>query len=63
MKSVKDYHNLYLNWDVSLLANLFEKTKDSSLKSYGLCPRYYLKAPGLNCDSMLSMTKVEIELI
>ena len=32
MKSMKDYHDLYLEWDVSLLAKVFEKTESSSFK-------------------------------
>ena len=40
MKTMKDYHSLYLKWDVLLLANVFEKFRNSSLKSYGLCPSH-----------------------
>ena len=37
MKSIKDYHSLYLKSDILLLANVLEKSKNSSLKNYGLC--------------------------
>ena len=63
MKLMKDYDDKYLKWGVLLLANVFEKIKNSSLKSYGLCQRYYLSAPALSCTSMHSMTKVEVEII
>ena len=46
MKMMKDYHDLYLKCDVLLLANVFEKFTNNSLKNYGLCPSNYLSAPG-----------------
>ena len=42
---------------------MFEKFRNNSLKNYGLCPSNYLSAPGLSCDVMLKMTKIELELI
>ena len=63
MKTIKDDHNLYLKCDVLLLADVFEKCKNNSLKNYGLCPSQYLNAPALSWDAMLNMTKVELELI
>ena len=48
---IKDYHDLYLKRDVLLLADVFEKFRNNSLKNYGLCPSYvqiYLNAPGLS---------------
>ena len=63
MKTMKDYHDLYLNCDVLLLADAFEKLRINSLKNYGLCPSHYLRAPGLSWNAMLKMTKIELELI
>ena len=60
---MKDYHNLYLEWDVLLLADVFEKFRNRCLKSYGLCPSHYLSAPALSWDAILSVTKVEVDLI
>ena len=60
---MRDYHDLYLKCDVLLLADLFEKFRNKSLKNYGLCPIHYLSAPALSWNVMLNMTKVEIELI
>ena len=42
MKTMKDYHDLYLKCDILLLADVFEKFRNNSLKNYGLCPRHYL---------------------
>ena len=63
MKTVKDHHDLYLECDVLLLADVFQKIRNSSLKNYGLSLSHYLSAPALSWDGMLNMTKVELELI
>ena len=42
MRSMKDYPNLYLECDVLLSADAFEKFRNNSLKNYGLCPSHYL---------------------
>ena len=63
MKTMKDYHELYLTCYVLLLADVFEKFRNINLKNYGLCPSHYLSAPGLSRDAMLKMTKIELELI
>ena len=63
MKTIKDYHDLYLKCDVLLLADIFEKFRNNSLKSYGLCSSYYLSTPALSWDAMFDMTKVGLEVI
>ena len=63
MKRMKDYHDLYLKFDIILSANKFEKFRNNSLKNYGLCPSHYFSAPGLRWDKMLKMTKIELELV
>ena len=63
MQTMKDYHNLYLNCDVLLLADVFEKFRNNSLKNYGLCPNYYMRVRSLNWDVMFKMTKIKLELI
>ena len=35
MKTIKDYDNLYLQCDVLLLAGVFEKLRNNTLKNYG----------------------------
>ena len=40
MKTMKDYHSLYLKCNVLLIADLFEKFRNNSLKNYGLRPNY-----------------------
>ena len=63
MKTLKDYHDLYLKCDVSLLPDLFEKFRNNSSINYGLCSSDYLNAQALSWDPMLNITKVELELI
>ena len=63
MKPMKDSHDLHLNCDVLLLANVFEEIRNRCLENYDLCPSHYFSAPALSWDSMLGMTKVELDLI
>ena len=65
MKMNNNYHHLslYLKCDVLLLAGVFEKFTNSSLKNCILCMIHYLSTPTLSWDAMLNMTKVELELI
>ena len=44
-KSLKAYHDLYLETDVLLLADFFEKFRDMCLDSYGLDGAHYFTAP------------------
>ena len=45
MKAIKHYHKLYVKCNVLLLADVFEKFRNKSLKNYGLCPRHYISVP------------------
>ena len=44
-----------------LLADVFEKFIDTSLKFYGLDPCHFFSSPGFNWDAMLKMTDVKLE--
>ncbi|XP_065178593.1 uncharacterized protein LOC135809222 [Sycon ciliatum] len=58
-----DYHDLYLETDVLLLADVFENFRRTAHTSYGLDPANYLTLPGFAWDSLLKMTKVSLHLI
>ena len=58
-----DYHDHYLQKDVLLLADVFEKFTDMCLKYYRLDPCHYFSSPGLSWDTMLKMTDIELEKI
>ena len=55
--------DLHLKCDALLLADRFEKFRNSCLKDYELFRCHYVSAPALSWDAMLSMTKVEPALI
>ena len=63
MKTFKDYHELYNETDVLLLADVFENFRNLCLKIYGLDPVYYYTAPGLAWDACLKMTNINLELL
>ena len=63
METMKDYHKLYNETDVLLLADVFENFRDLCLKIYGLDPVYYYTAPGLAWDACLKMTNINLELL
>ena len=63
MKTFKDYHELYNETDVLLLADVFENFRNLCLKIYGLDPVYYFTAPGLAWDACLKMTDINLELL
>ena len=63
IKTMKDYHNLYLRCVVILLSDVFEKIRNNSIKNCELCPSHFLSTPALSWDAMLHMTKVKLELI
>ena len=60
MKSMGDYHDHYLNKNVLLSADVFEKFIATSLKFYGLDPCHYFSSPGLSWDAILKMTGVKL---
>ena len=45
MKTIRDYHDLYLKTDVLLLADVFENFKDVCIDNYKLDPAWYYTAP------------------
>ena len=63
MKTMRDYHDLYLKSDVLLLSDVFENFRDVCLDNYHLDPAFYYTAPGLAWDACLKIIKVELELL
>ena len=63
MKTMRDYHDLYLKSDVLLLSDVFENFRDVCLDNYHLDPAFYYTAPGLAWDACLKITKIELELL
>ena len=63
IKTLGEYHDLYLKTDVSLLCDVFEKFIKTYLEYYSLDPSHYFSSPGLSWDAMLKMTKIRLQKI
>ena len=46
-KNIGEYHNLHVQCDTLLLADVFEKFRDTCIEIYRLDPSHFLSAPGL----------------
>lgn len=57
------YAEAYLQSDVTLLADVFENFRTLAMKTDGLDPAWYYTLPGFSYDSMLKLTKIELELL
>ena len=62
LKNMGELHDLYMETDVVLLADIFENFRDFSLKNYGLDPAHFSTAPALSWSAAMKYTKVELEL-
>ena len=58
-----DYHDLYVQTDTLLLADVFEKFREKCIEIYGLDPSYFYSAPGLAWQACLKKTEVKLELL
>ena len=63
MEHLQDYHNLYNETDVILLADVFENLRSICIKNYELDPAHYYTAPGLAWDATFKITGVELDLL
>ena len=63
LKTMGEYHNLYLKSDILLLADVFENFRKTCLQYYKLDPCHYFTSPGLSWDAMLKMTNIQLELM
>ena len=63
MKTMRDYHNLYNQSDVLLLADVFENFREVCKENYDLDPCWYYTAPGLAWDACLKHTGINLELL
>ena len=58
-----DCHDLYVQCDALLPADVFEKFRDTCIEIYGLDPSHFLSAPGLAWQACLKKTNVNLELL
>ena len=63
IRSLGEYHDLYIQSDTLLLADVLENLRNIGIKVYGLDPVYFLSAPGLAWQTSLKKTGKQLELI
>ena len=63
METLGNYHDLYNQSDVLLMADVFENFRDVCSKNYRLDPAWYYTAPGLAWDTALKITTIKLELL
>ncbi|XP_041361970.1 uncharacterized protein LOC121377941 [Gigantopelta aegis] len=63
LKTMGEYHDLYMKTDVLLLADVFENFRNMCLDYYDLDSAHYFTLPGVGWDAMLKMGGVELELL
>ena len=63
LKNLGDYHDLYVQSNTLLLADVFENFRDKCIEIYELDPAHFLSAPGLAQQACLKKTEVELELL
>ena len=63
LNNLGDYHDLYVQSDTLLLADVFENFRDMCLKEYELDPAHFLSLPGLAWQACLKKTNIELELL
>ena len=63
LENLGDYHDLYIQSDTLLLADVFNNFRDMCLKEYQLDPAHFLSLPGLAWQACLKKTNIELELL
>ena len=63
IKTIGDYHDLYLVSNVLLLTDVFENFRKTCMQYYKLDPCHYFTSPGLSWDARLKMTNIKLELM
>ena len=63
LENLGDYHDLYVQSNTLLLADVFNNFRDMCLKEYELDPAHFLSLPGLAWQVYLNKTNIELELL
>ena len=63
LKNLGDYHNLYVQGDTLLFADVFENFRNKCIEIYELDPAHFLSASGLAWQACLKETGVKLELL
>ena len=62
-KNIGDYHDLYIQSNTVLLADVFENFRNNCLETYELDPAHFLSAPGLAWEACLKRNRSKIRII
>ena len=63
LETLKNYHDLYMITDVLILADVFENFRKICVENYKLDPAWYYTSPRLSWDTLLKITKANLELL
>ena len=63
LKNLGEYHDLYVQSDILLSADVFENFRNKCLEVYELDPAHFLSLPGLAWQASLKKTNIELELL
>ena len=63
LKNLGEYHDLYVQSDTLLLADVFENFRNTCIKVYKLDPAHFLSLPGLTWQACLKKTNIKLELL
>ena len=62
-KNLGNYHDLHVQSDTLLLADVFENFRNKCIEIYELDPAHFLSASGLAWQACLKKTEVRLELL
>ena len=63
IKNSGEYHDLYVQSDTALLADVFDNFRNKYIEIYRVDPAHFLIAFGLAWQACLKKTEVELELL
>ena len=63
IKNLGEYHDLYVQSDTILLADICESFRNLCIETYKLDPAYFLPLPGLAWQACLKHSKIKLEFI
>lgn len=62
-KTLGNYHDFYLNTDITLFVLVIQTFRKMCMSSYKLDPLHYYTALGLSCDAMRKPPKIKLDLL
>ena len=63
LENIGQYHDLYVQIDILLLAEVFENFRDMCIEEYELDRFHFLSLPGISFQACFKKTNIELELL